>query len=373
MKTRSAKEPVQATPSQLRLELRTSDHDKAPIFLTGNFNDWAVGDTAYKLEKVERGLYTFTFPDRASLPNTLEYKYIRRNWDGEELDQHGNAVDNRVVESSVLQINDFVPRWKRGGLVYRPGFLPRIQILSDSFSIPEPIKTRRIAALLPHDYDQTDRRYPVLYLQDGQNLFDEHAPFGNWALDKKLAVMAERGCGDVIIIAIDHAEEDRIKEFTPSTKTKLGRGDGKRYVRFLAENLKPFVDEHFRTLPDRDNTGIGGSSMGGLISIYAGLMFPRLYSKLMIFSPSLWVAPNIYADAKPLRKPLDTRIYIYGGGAESATMVPNIQRFMSALEKNKSSDHMIFHLSIDPQGHHNEHAWGNEFPKAAEWLFFHKH
>ncbi len=356
---------------ELLLELRTGDRRGGPIYLAGNFNGWKVADPAYRLERLAPGKFCYRFPDRGKLPPVLEYKYVRKNWDGEELDLHGNTVSNRCVDRDVVQINDFVPRWKRQGLTYKPELLPDIRVMKADLPMPKAIKTRRVAALLPHDYELSDRRYPVLYLQDGQNLYDEHAPFGNWGLDKKLAVMAERGFGDLIIVAIDHAENDRIREFTPSAKTRLGRGDGKRYVRFLAEHLKPHVDKHFRTLPDRDYTGIGGSSMGGLISIYAGLMYPELFSKLMIFSPSLWVAPDIHAGAKPTDVPMDTRIYIYGGGAESATMIPNIQRFMTALEQHIDSENLHFNLSIDPHGHHNEHRWGEEFPQAAEWLFFH--
>lgn len=97
---------------------------------------------------------------------------------------------------------------------------------------------------------------------------------------------------DIIIVSIDHAEDERIAEFTPSYRTRLGVGDGKKYARFLADTLKPHVDQHFRTLPDRVHTGIGGSSMGGLITIYAGLMYPEVYGKLMVFSPSLWVGAD---------------------------------------------------------------------------------
>ena len=111
--------------------------------------------------------------------------------------------------------------------MYNPDFLPNKVVISESFEIPQLIKTRRITALLPYDYNSSDRRYPVLYLQDGQNLFDDYAPFGNWGIDKKLAHLAGQGKGDIIIVAIDHAEEERIAEFTPSYNTRLGKGRGK--------------------------------------------------------------------------------------------------------------------------------------------------
>jgi predicted alpha/beta superfamily hydrolase len=176
---------------------------------------------------------------------------------------------------------------------------------------------------------------------------------------------------EIIVIAIDHAKEDRIQEFTPSYKTRLGAGEGKKYVRFLADTLKPHVDKHFRTLPEREHTGIGGSSMGGLISIYAGLLYPEEYGKLMIFSPSLWVAPNIHFQTMGMDNAYKTKIYLYGGGQESTNLIPNIKRFKQAVERNGYNNSMIdFRLSIDPHGTHNEDNWGEEFPKAIEWLFF---
>ena len=356
--------------SKIIVELRTPDARDLPVFLTGNFNEWRVGDSQYRLEKVKKGLYRYEFRSKQLLPEILEYKYVRGSWDQVELDHNGNEISNRVFHTSGGFIADVVPRWRRGALTYSPALLPQIRVISETFRIPQLIKTRRIAALLPHDYDRTDRRYPVLYLQDGQNLFDDFAPFGSWGVDKKLAELAEKGFGDVIVIAIDHAAEARIAEFTPSYPTRLGTGEGKKYARFLKETLKPYVDTHFRTLPDRNNTGIGGSSMGGLISFYAGLMFPEVYSKLMIFSPSLWVAPNIHHQSNDFRKPYDTKIYLYGGGAESAGMAPSLIRIKETLERQGQGSKMDIRLAIDPRGKHNEARWGKEFPRAIKWLFY---
>ncbi len=254
-----------------------------------------------------------------------------------------------------------------------PELLPRIEVISEHFEIPQLIKTRRISALLPHDYYQTDKRYPVLYLQDGQNLFDEYAPFGNWGVDKQLARLTARGMGDFIVIAIDHAGDKRIKEYTPSYDTKLGIGDGKKYVRFLSDTLKPYIDKHFRTLPDREFTGIGGSSMGALISIYAGLMYPEVYSKLMIFSPALWVSPNIHFHFMNFGHSQDVRAYLYAGGDESETMIPNVRRFQEAFKAKATAANFDINLAIDPKGKHNEAYWGREFPLAVEWLYFNNH
>lgn len=251
-----------------------------------------------------------------------------------------------------------------------PSYLPKIEVFSDEVPAPPLGRHRRIAALLPHDYDRTDRRYPVIYLQDGQNLSEYRSPYGNWHVDHRLADMAAEGKGDVIVIAIDHAEADRVREFSPPEVTRFGVSQGRQYARYMVEVLKPYVDRRFRTMPDRQSTGIGGSSMGGLISIYSAFMHPEVFGKLMVFSPSLWLTPKIYFQAIDFFNPFETRIYLYAGGKESETMIPNVQRLKHALErKGIDGSRIVFELSIDPEGEHNEAKWGTEFPKAVRWLF----
>jgi predicted alpha/beta superfamily hydrolase len=356
---------------KLTFELTTTSGDKRPVYICGNFNNWKTNDPAFLMQELGAGKYRceFTLPGHSSFP--LEYKYVRGSWDSEELNEYGSRIPNRRLEHHQHFVADYVPQWEEESFSFKQEFLPRVQVISEGFSIPQLITTRRIAALLPYDYDQSDKRYPVLYLQDGQNLFNEHAPFGNWAVDKRLALLAEERKHEIIVISIDHAEKDRIMEFTPTYHTRLGRGEGKKYARFLADTLKPYIDSHFRTLPDRINTGIGGSSMGALISIYAGLMYPEVYSKLMVFSPSLWVAPNIPFHVLDLSHEFATRLYLYAGGNESDTMVPNMKNLVNAL-REKGWDDAKFHykMAIDPNGKHNEACWGEAFPDAVKWLYF---
>jgi predicted alpha/beta superfamily hydrolase len=263
-----------------------------------------------------------------------------------------------------------VPNWKKHGTGYDPAFYPDIRIVAKRFNVPQLRKRRRIAVLLPWNYDQSDRRYPVLYLQDGQNLFEDTAPFGTWGVDKQLAALAERGLGDFIVVAIDHGGKERINEYSPYDLPKWGEGHGRAYARFMAETLKPHIDSSFRTLPDRAHTGVGGSSMGGLISIYAGVMFPEVYSKFMIFSPSLWASPKLFFEPLRLGAFPDTRIYLYGGGKEGSRMAHNLERFKHLLEsRGFDPARLQIQLAYDPAGQHNEARWGQEFPRAAEWLF----
>ena len=356
--------------SCITFELETPLDSEEPIYLAGNFNAWNANDEKYRLNKVGRGKYYFVLDNYPSGMDILEYKYVMGNWHQEELNFSGHVISNRKVRWSEKMVKDYVPMWRKHKAMFNEFYLPEKITIAEDFEIPQLIKTRRITALVPHDYRHNDKHYPVIYLQDGQNLFDDFAPFGNWGIDKKLAMLAERGQGDIIIVAIDHAEEERIEEFTPSHKTKLGKGEGKKYVRFMADTLKPYVDKHFRTLPDRQNTGIGGSSMGALISIYAGIMYPEVYSRLMLFSPSLWVDPNIYFNLTQFLGPLDLKIYMYGGGKEGSNMINNLNWLKETLNNQGRKEWVDFKLKIDPNGHHNEVKWGEEFPEALEWLFF---
>ena len=345
--------------------------DQRPLYVAGTFNDWQVAQPEYQLQPT--GLpdqYAITL-DLPAEPNRIEYKYTRGGWEAVELGQYGeNAFNHTRFVAEDWAVPDRVTVWANAGLSYREEHLPVIQVIDEAFEIPELIRTRRVAALLPADYhEHPERRYPVLYLQDGQNLFDDHAPYGSWGVDKQLASMKARG-QDLIVIAIDHAEDQRMTEFTPSFKTSLGRGDGRKYIRFLAETLKPYVDRHFRTLAGPEHTGIGGSSLGGLISIYAGIIYPRVYDRLMIFSPSLWVTPKIPFRVMKLTEKFRGRVYLYGGEAESKTMVSNMVRFRDELLRQTRSERVVFKTSVDPAGQHNEARWGQEFPIAAEWLFF---
>lgn len=250
-------------------------------------------------------------------------------------------------------------------------FEPIIEIIEEAYEIPKLNATRKITALLPYDYYETDKRYPVLYLQDGQNLFNPMATFGDWAVDKSMGKLAEEGLGGIIIIAINHGGEERIREYLPYYHPRFGEGKGNFYIEFMVETLLPYVNKRYRTLTDFENTAIGGSSMGGLISLYAGLSAPRVFGKLMIFSPSLWISKKIFDNTKSFMPLEKAKIYLYSGGKESVQHLPNAKKLGGIIkEKMLKGYHIDFHFSIDEEGSHSEVHWRKEFPKAIKWLFY---
>ena len=248
---------------------------------------------------------------------------------------------------------------------------PIIELIDTGFEIPQLGKNRRIWALLPHDYyDNKEKQYPVLYLQDAQNLFDEDAPFGSWSIDHHLMDLSKQG-HDLIVIGIDHGGKERIQEYSPYFHRKFGDGQGKDYATFIIETLKPYVDAHYRTKSHRIYTGIGGSSMGALISAYIGIVHPKYFSKLMIFSPSFWYSDEIYFDAFKYNYTLPMRMFIYAGEKETRFMSQHIHQFKDAVSHGVFSSKLTtFNIVIDPNGQRQEKYWGDIFPEAVKWLFF---
>lgn len=349
---------------ELRFELTTPYDDDRPVFVAGDFTSWYPDVAAFQMKKIAWGQYELIVPSLPKLPETIEYKYTKGGWDQVELDENGNPPNNRKLIKRTGVLRDFVPNWRLNGMNFRADFMPKVQLIK-RFDIPQLKRRRKVYALLPHNYEHSQKRYPVLYLHDAQNLFGEGSSYGNWAIDRKLAVLAQQGKADVIVIAIEHGGKHRLSEYAPY-HSRLGHGEGEEYIQFVVETLKPYIDRHFRTLSDRWNTGIGGSSMGGLISLFAGLAHPQVFGKMLIFSPSLWVSNQIYEDAKRYYPDSDSKIYLFAGGKEGKYMVPAMEGMRDNLQKSQ----VQVNLCIDPKGKHQEERWGREFPRALEWLFF---
>jgi predicted alpha/beta superfamily hydrolase len=362
---------VETLTDTLKIELTTPIADTRPIYITGNFCKWLPDLKEYELKLTKPGHYTFEFPPGFDFPIPLEYKYTRGGWDQVELDRWGQPYENRVTTQNEGVIQDYVVRWQKDSSK-KSNLMPIIEVLSETFDIPQLNKNRRVHVLLPHDYyEQPDRHYPVLYMTDAQNLFGDGSPYGNWKIDKSLADLAAEGKADVIIVAIDHGGQERIQEFSPYDNPRLGKGLGALFLRFVTDTLKPYVDTNYRTKRDRLNTGMGGSSVGGLLSIYVALMFPHVFGRLMIFSPSLWISQRIYFDAIHFFEPFETRIYLYAGGKEGANMLPNMNKLQETLHNQGFGYSRVkINTSIDPLGQHNEKHWSKEFPVALKWLFF---
>ncbi len=340
----------------------------ATIHAAGNFNGWDPGDAAYVFEEADDGAYELTF-DPA--PGTLEFKFTRGSWDTVEGNASGGYLPNRTLayDGEPLEVALEILSWE--GATGNSTATANVTVLSEDFYMPQLDRYRRISVYLPPDYGQTEEAYPVLYMQDGQNVFDDAtAAFGEWEVDESLNSLYEAGGRGVIVVAIDHGGTARLDEYSPWTHPQYGGGEGEAYVNFIVETLKPYIDQEFRTLPGREHTGIMGSSMGGLIALYAAIEHQDVFSKAGVFSASFWFAEECYSHVATTGKMADMRIYLIAGEQEgdSGQQVADMEAMYDTLRfAGFSEAEVVRHAHAD--GAHSEWYWRREFPDAYEWLY----
>ena len=246
--------------------------------------------------------------------------------------------------------------------------------------------TRTIRVLLPDDYGargNEGKRYPVLYLLDGQNLFDaclSDVSHREWQVDETVRrLTAERKIPSMIIVGIDHASAMRAHEFLPYADPFEGpqgiEPAGKQFPRFVGREVMPLVDSLYRTLRGPENTGIGGASYGGVASLYALTSAPGLAGYALIESTPLWVGMGqLVRDTDPLST-VFRRVFVATGELE-ADGYPELNQMLLRLHRRLEANFRVagydstrMKLVLDPQGRHNEDSWAARFPGAIVYLF----
>ncbi|HEX2621076.1 MAG TPA: alpha/beta hydrolase-fold protein, partial [Phototrophicaceae bacterium] len=160
---------------------------------------------------------------------------------------------------------------------------------------PQLDNRRDLLVYLPPSHNTNQRAYPVIYMHDGQNLFDNATSYvGEWQVDETMERLAYEGI-EAIVVGILNTGKDRIEEYSPFDN-RWGKGRGDEYLKFIIETVKPLIDRSFHTLPDRAHTGIAGSSMGGLISMYGYFRYPEVFGIAGVMSPSFWLAGQALND-----------------------------------------------------------------------------
>ncbi len=227
---------------------------------------------------------------------------------------------------------------------------------------------RNLAVYLPPSYNDSDRRYPVLYMQDGQNLFDPKASFaGSWRVDLAMNWAAARGT-EGIVVGVPNANGDRLAEYSPFHDSEGGPGRGGDYVSHLAETIKPLVDARFRTLPRRETTGVAGSSMGGLISLFACFARPDVFGIMGALSPSLWYAERAIFGLLDAASFQPGRLYLDVGRREGAETLENARRLRDLLLAKGYVQGVHLRYVEDRAGKHEEAAWSRRFRAALPFL-----
>ncbi|CAA9310024.1 MAG: hypothetical protein AVDCRST_MAG68-1275 [uncultured Gemmatimonadetes bacterium] len=372
---------VAAPPAGAQLTLRLTEVPAgtppgASIYVAGGFNGWNPAAPGYRM-RAEGGGYVLTLPGEVRGP--VEFKFTLGSWDTAEADSARRDVPNRafvVPASGAATYAAAVAAWVDPATRPRPASTATrgVAVMDTAFPVPQLGRTRRVWIYLPPDYAATDRRYPVLYMHDGQNLFDAATAFsGEWGVDEALDSLHAAGDPGVIVVGVDNGGQKRLDEYSPWKNARYGGGEGDAYVDFLATTLKPYVDRRFRTRPGAGSTGIMGSSMGGLISLYAGLKYPEVFGRVGVFSPALWFAPAIFpyaAAADPRRA--GSRVYFATGGREGdqpEVYVRDQERMLETLAASGFRGRNEVSAAIRPDGTHAEWFWRREFPDAYRWLF----
>ncbi|NJR20549.1 MAG: phosphonate ABC transporter ATP-binding protein [Hyphomonadaceae bacterium] len=373
----------QATPNDyapiLRVTLATPLALDKNVHVSGSFNNWGIDDKAWKMTMLPDGSYAARLP--AWVRGNYEFKFHLGNWATEAVTARGAKLGNLSANFSPRKPNyDFaiegwqgVPAWPKANSTVAG----TVVILSNDMAMPSLRRTRRIWAYLPPGYGQSDRRYPVIYMHDGQNVFDRATAFaGEWGVDETLERLAQAGDTGAIVIAINNGERDRNDEFHPSNPDTGRPGRADDYLTFIVSKLKPLVDATFATKPDRLNTAIMGASSGGTISLYAAMKYPDVFGKAAMFSTPLWLAPRFDAmvpDSNFYRP--DTKLWFICGANESTRADPpgsfakDQPALVEALTQAGFSLTTQIKATIDPAGEHNEQFWGRTFEDAYRWLF----
>lgn len=342
------------------------------IFIAGNFNNWNPQNRSYQFQKNEKGY----FLELSLNSGSYEYKITRGGWDKAECNSEGRDIENRslkVFEDASVEIK--VDGWKDlfSALPKKSTAGKNVQILDTAFFMPQLNRSRRVWIYLPQSYSSSRKKYPVLYMHDGQNVFEDLTSYsGEWGVDEALDSLGPK-LEECIVVGIDNGQDKRLNEYCPydfdlkgiAANYPSGKGEGPNYVDFLVKTLKPFIDKKFRTLKDGSNTFVAGSSMGGLISLYAVLRYPKKFGGAGVFSPAFWVGPKIMEDIRAKGKNVKAKIYFYAGNEEGETMVPmTIQAFNEMRRVSKAKMTSV----IRQEGKHNEARWRIEFPLFYEWL-----
>ncbi|HEX2210990.1 MAG TPA: alpha/beta hydrolase-fold protein [Longimicrobium sp.] len=348
------------------------------IYVAGSFNNWNPADSAYRLS-ASGGEYVITLPP--SIRGAVEFKFTRGSWETVEMGQAGDGVSNRrftVPENGAVTYEASVAAWRDPATAPRIASTagPNVSVLDTAFAIPQLGRTRRVWIYLPPDYATSDKTYPVLYMHDGQNVFDAATSYaGEWGVDETLDSLHAAGDRGVIVVAVDHGGQRRLDEYSPWRNARMQTGgEGDAYAGFLVNTLKPWIDARFRTRPGREDTGIAGSSMGGLISLYAALEYPDVFGRAGVFSPAFWFAgDSAFAHAAGAAPPRPgTRFYFVTGaqeGSEPRVYVRDHQRMVETLAAAGYRPGAETEALVRADGTHSEWFWRREFPAAYRWLF----
>jgi predicted alpha/beta superfamily hydrolase len=338
------------------------------IYISGDFEGWSGGKDEFKLAKSEKQ-YQITIP---KIKQTISFKFTLGSWGVAECDLNTNPIENRMYtfknKQDTIHVN--IKNWETGSQKIKPSTASKnVRVFAESFKIPQLNRERRISVYLPPDYELSNKKYAVLYMHDGQNVFDLRTSYaGEWEVDETLNKLSKEHGLNLIVVSIDHGNDKRLSEYSPWSNPKYGEAEGDAYLEFIVNTLKPEIDKTFRTKKSAQKTAIMGSSMGGLISHYAGLKYPTIFGMVGVFSPSFWYSDESFTYTEKHANLKHVKMYYLVGGKEGEGAVENVEKMVNIMKNNKFSE-INLNTKIVANGTHSEFFWRTEFESAILWLF----
>jgi len=347
--------------------------DDATVYVTGaheQIGNWSP--TGLQLDFVGSGIWTRSVTFDKSV--NLEYKFTLGSWEREGANIAGMPLPNfkaNLTDSQTL--SHVVVRWTDGQKPVLKGQITGTVNYHRGIK-GAGLQDRDVIVWLPPGHEENPTvRYPVLYMQDGQNVFDPAtSSFGvDWQIDESLDSMIRAGKIAPLIVVGIYNTADRTYEYTPGEK-------GTAYMNLVAQTIKPLIDKTYRTLPDRANTFVGGSSAGGIISFMTVWTYPEIFSKAMCMSPAFKTPDGfeykfdfvkVVKESKPRK---NVTFYLDNGGVGlEAELQPGIDEMIQALREKGYEFEKQFVMKKDATASHNEAAWAERFPSAIQWLISH--
>ena len=379
--------PAFAAQVDLYVSVPSNTPANAVLSLGGDFNGWDPSHKRFQLTPLKDGRFKFEFKD-VEIGKVLNFKVTRGNWDTVEIAESGANRDNRNIQvaQDFQSVDIRVADWADLSNKEAPSTIVGTVVLKD-IELPTFPGTRKLRIYLPPGYDSNDERYPVIYMSDGQNVFDSKtANAGEWQMDELMESLAKTGSHlTSIVVAIDHAGENRRMEYLPFhhggagwslldwNKGRLGKGEA--FAHWLVADLKPSIDKQYRTLPDREHTAIMGSSMGGLIACYAALRHQEVFSNAACLSSAFLkrlVANEWLAFIANTPKRLPMRFHIDMGDNEFGLFGDDIlietQEVYDAL-LNTGFNQSELRYQVIKGGTHDEPSWRARTQDILEWLY----
>lgn len=345
----------------------------AALYLASNAAGWDPARPEWAFARVPGGPPRLTLDLPAG--TLLQFKVTRGSWDAVETLAGGTARDNRLLEvRGDREVELRVERWADAGPPGGPLSTQNgdVERLAGVFS-PELGNRRDVLVWLPPGYRDGARRYPVVYMHDGGNVFDASTSFAGveWRADETAAELARRGRPLIVVAVAASPDGQRLSEYGPWPVPALGAaGRGDAYADFVARTLKPLIDARFRTRPGRASTAVLGSSMGGLVSLYMALRDPEVFGFAGALSPSLWFADSrafSWVDSRPPAREAP-RVWLDMGAQEGDTQAQAQRNVALAREMARRLRRRgVETRFVVARGAHTETAWAERLPAVLEW------